>query len=153
MVRSSATRTAPSSISLSARSDLPDPLLPKSSTPLWPIATQLAWMLALGSASGMQARHGQFDHQARACALLVSGRAVLRIDAPARAFDDLAGDGQAQARITAEILDRPLCVKALENRFQIVGRNAGAVIFHRHPRHHVVPGGADDHLATLGAER
>src|SRR6185503_11293159 len=130
MVRSSATSRAPSSIRRRARSDLPAPDLPSSSTPWAPSATQLAWILT--SAIGAQR---QFHHQPRAGALGALRTAVLGIDASARAFDDLAGDGQTQSRIAAEMIAGALGrIETLEDGFQILRRNAGAFVFDRHPR-------------------
>src|SRR6185437_10872328 len=147
MVRSSATRRAPSSIRRRARSDLPAPLLPSSRTPQAPSATQLAWMLT----SAMNAQR-QFHDQPRAGSLLPLRIAVLRIDAPARALDDLARDGKAQARIPAEILAGPLGIETLEDGLHILRRNAWAFVLHRHPRDHVILDRRDDDLAGLGTE-
>src|SRR5258706_3416263 len=151
MVRSSATSLAPSSISRKARSDFPAPLGPSSSTPCGPIATQLAWTFISDiGASDIERRHRQFDDQARAAADLGRSRgAVLGIDAPAGALDDLPGDGKSQTRIASEIFARPLGVETVEDGFQVGGRNAGPFIFHCHAGNDVALGGGDDHLATF----
>src|SRR5476651_1198971 len=153
MVRSSATSLAPWSISRSARSDLPAPLGPSSRTPRAPIAMQLAWIFT----SAMVLRQRQLHDQPRpSClligALLIVGAAILRIDTPARAFDDLAGDGKPQPGIASETLARPLGIEALENRFQVSRRNAGAFILHRDAGDDVVAAGGDRYLAMFRTE-
>ena len=71
-----------------------------------------------------QARHWQFDDQPRAAACYCRG-AVLGINPPAGALDDLAGDGKPQAGIAAEGVAGPLGIETLEDGFQIVGGMPG----------------------------
>ena len=97
-------------------------------------ATQLAWMLT-GFTRHAHAS-GQFDDEARAAAGL-AGLAEMRFSAQMRppAFWVIC---RAMERPRPEFLPKcvagPLGVEALEDGFQILGRNAGAVILHRHAR-------------------
>ena len=89
----------------------------------------------------------------RAPALAVSGVAVLGIDAAARAFDDLAGDGQAQARIRPKCLARPLGVRSARKWIPDCQAECRGL----HPplspaRTMSCLRARDDHLAAFGAE-
>ena len=65
----------------------------------------------------------------RGLAVLAFGtRAVLGPDATAMRFDDLLGDREAEARVLAKALMRPVGVETLEHALQRIGPDAGAVI-------------------------
>src|SRR5581483_6709853 len=82
---------------------------------------------------GCRSWRRQPDHEARAghrrLAFLVDrAGAVLGPDASAMGFDDLLGDGKAEARVLAKALMRTVGIEALEHALQCVGTNAGAVV-------------------------
>src|SRR5579883_2907522 len=87
----------------------------------------------------------QADDEARALDLAGRVVAVLRPDSAAMGFDDLLGDGEAQARMDAEFLaTRPLRVEALEDRLELAFGK---------PRPLVLDDGLDPIPGATGRER
>src|SRR5664279_4429525 len=82
----------------------------------------------------------------------VARRSILRPDAAARILRDLAGDGEAEARILAESITGPLRIETLENGFQIVRRDAGAAILDRDARESMMHMRGDGDGAALRTE-
>src|ERR1043166_5598290 len=96
------------------------------------------------------ARQRKLDNQAGA----VAGLAVLRPDAAADSFRDLARDRESEAGVLAEaVLARPLGVEAVEDSLEIVRRNAWAFVLHTHLRAAVGRAGRDGHRAAVRTER
>ena len=116
-------------------------------------ATQLAWMLTSVLVSGIGLRQRQFDDQPRAAPCWPSAARFSAVDASARAFDDLAGDGQAQAGIPAETV-RPAARCRSARRWipdcpgGMPGPSSSTVTRATMSRR----AGGDDHLAVVGAE-
>src|SRR6266567_6818067 len=96
----------------------------------------------------------QADQEARPAHRAMRVGAVLRPDAAAMRLDDLLRDREAEPRMRAEFLPgRPLAVEAVEDRGQLVLRDAGALVFHDDQNRPAVGGGADADLAIGRAER
>jgi hypothetical protein len=75
------------------------------------------------------------DDEPRADDAAVRAGTVLGADIAAMRLDDLPGDGQAEAGIAAEGRALgPGGVEPLEDRLEIVRRDAGAVVLDRSPR-------------------
>src|SRR5712691_2019656 len=96
----------------------------------------------------------QADQEARPAHRAVSIGPVLRPDAAAMRLDDLFRDREAEPRMRAEFLaGRPLAVEGVEDRGQLVLRDAGALVLHSDQNGPAVGGGADADLAIRWAER
>src|SRR5437868_14787933 len=117
------------------RSDLPEPGAPSINMPASPSATQLAWRVTR-SAIGLDPslRNGRNAHDetgAENRALAAGGRLAITVlgpDAALMRLDDLARDRQTEAGILAEGAFRTIGVEALEDAFEILGRNARPLI-------------------------
>src|SRR5689334_3389534 len=80
-------------------------------------------------------------------------RAVLALDGAAMRFDDLARDGEAQARMVAEMLALgAVGVKALEDARDIAA-DARALVAHRDGDEPLAGGDRDGDCPALGRER
>src|SRR5215471_15418345 len=69
------------------------------------------------------------EGEARAADPAVGLGQILREEPPAMSLDDLPRDAEAEARMGSELLaHRTLGIEAVEDRLQLVRRNAGALI-------------------------
>ena len=124
----------PASIRRSARSDLPAPEGPRSSTArqarpdVLPLAQRHAGRRGRSIAHLRPSAAGTRTVK-RAPSTRPSGRAAVGgRDRAAVGLHDLPADRQAEPRMLAEMLGRPLGVEALEDRFEIVLGNARALV-------------------------
>src|SRR3712207_2081615 len=118
--------------------------------PASPITTQLAWIVSRRGRlpSAMDRARRQADDEAgaqpgRLPVLVRRPGPVLGPDGAAMGLDDLARDRQAEARILAEALVRPVGVEALEHPVEGMGLDARPVILD--DRLHLQPAPAQDH--------
>src|ERR1700720_3186415 len=163
--RSSATSNDPCAMRRSARSDFPAPLPPSSrmpasagapnAAPAGPSSTQLAWMLideVMDQHSSLcPSSERKLDNEAGARLVFA---AVLGPNTPTQALRDLTCDGESKTGVPSKaMLGRPLRVEAVEDRFQHLRWNPGAIILDSDTDICVVVLGNDGHRSTFGTER
>src|SRR5712691_6927561 len=96
----------------------------------------------------------QADQEARPAGLASRVDAVLRPDAAAMRLDDLFRNRQPEPRMGAEFLaGRPLAIEAVEDRGQLLLRDAGALVFDGDENGSAIERGVDADLAVRRAER
>src|SRR5581483_3338558 len=134
-VWSSAISRPPASISRRARSDLPAPEGPRSKMhrqrPLCRSAALVACtkvILPGSPAHSFTRRGGNADREACAQHAAVGGTPVGGADRAAIGLHDLPADREAEPRVLAEMLGGTLGVEALEDRFEVLLRNAAAFV-------------------------